>query len=221
MSAGRQPVFIYGAGGHGKVVADILLGAMNFEVRGFVDDLIPPGPRKILGLDVLGDVHWLFSGENSGPVALALGIGDNFQRRTLAEKCLGLGATLVIAIHPRAAMAPSATIAEGSVVMAGVVVNPDARVGRGAILNSGAIVEHDCVIGDFAHLSPGVALGGGVKIGELTHIGIGASILPGISIGAGCTVGAGSVVLRDIPDHAVAYGVPASLRGTLKQPGNE
>ena len=43
-------------------------------------------------------------------------------------------------------------------------------------------------------------------------IGASSTILPGVTIGEGAVIGAGSVVTKDVPAHAVAYGVPAKVR---------
>ncbi len=50
-----------------------------------------------------------------------------------------------------------------------------------------------------------------VIIKDGAHIGIGAIILPGVTIGKGAVIGAGAVVTNDVPDHSVAYGVPAKV----------
>jgi len=50
-----------------------------------------------------------------------------------------------------------------------------------------------------------------ISIGAHSWIGAGVMILPGVSVGRGCIIGAGSVVTRDIPDCAVAYGVPCRV----------
>jgi acetyltransferase-like isoleucine patch superfamily enzyme len=47
-------------------------------------------------------------------------------------------------------------------------------------------------------------------------IGSGATIMCGVTIGEGALVGAGAVVTRDVPDFTVAAGVPATLRGPVK-----
>ena len=54
-----------------------------------------------------------------------------------------------------------------------------------------------------------------VKRGD--SIGSGASILCGVTIGEGAMVGAGAVVTRDVPDHAVAAGVPARVMGDARE----
>jgi sugar O-acyltransferase (sialic acid O-acetyltransferase NeuD family) len=204
-----QRVVVFGAGGHGKVVADIVLAAGRCEVVGFLDDR--PGLRgsAVLGLPVLGDAAWLEQEAARGPIAVALGVGANLARRAVAERCERRGAALLVAVHPRATVASSARLAPGAVVMAGAVVNPDAAIGRGAIVNSSAVVEHDVVVGDWAHLSPGAATGGAARIGALAFLGLGAVVLPGVSVGDRAVVGAGAIVLRDVPEGVTVVGVPA------------
>lgn len=208
-----KSLYIYGASGQGKVVADIILAAGgSSHLAGFVDDQAQVIGHSILGLPVVGDSHWLAAASTKGELAVALGIGDNHDRQRIAGQCKHLGIELMTLIHPRATVARSALIEEGTVVMAGAVINPEAQVGAGAIINTGAIVEHDVVVGDFAHLSPNVATGGDAHIGSLAHIGLGAIILPRVRIGKGTIIGAGSVVNKDIPDNVVAFGAPCKVQ---------
>lgn len=203
------PIVILGAGGHGKVVADILLAAER-RVLGFLDSNKPPG-TVVLGLPVLGDDDWL----THNPAEVALGIGDNAIRERLALRLVERGTTLTTAIHPRAVVAPSAHVADGVVIAALAVVNPNAALDRGVIVNTGAIVEHDCAVGAFAHLATNATTGGACQIGRLALLGSGATMLPGRRIGDGAIVGSGSVVSRDIVDRAIARGVPARVARAL------
>ncbi|HSO38506.1 MAG TPA: acetyltransferase [Labilithrix sp.] len=195
---------VYGSGGHGKVVCDVLLAA-GHVVAGFIDDDGERHGTLVLGLPVLGGgEHLVAKGAR-----VALGIGSNRARSAVAAKIASLGGVLVTCVHPRAVVAPSAVLGEGTVVMALAVVNPDARIGRGAVVNTAAVVEHDCVVGDFAHVSPNSVMGGACTVGALAQLGIGATMLPGTAIGEGALVGAGGVVVRDVAAGAVARGVPA------------
>jgi sugar O-acyltransferase (sialic acid O-acetyltransferase NeuD family) len=204
----QGPAIVYGASGHGRVVADILR-ASGVEVGGFVDD-DPLAGRRVSGLNILGDGEWL--AEQAGrPVAVALGVGDNFDRRAIAERCVSAGIPLLTAVHPSATIAPSARVSPGVVIMAHAVVNADAMVGQGATINTGAIVEHDCRVGDFAHLSPRVAIGGHVQVGNLAWLGIGSTVIANIKIGAYSIIGAGATVLHDVDDWVVAVGTPARV----------
>ena len=211
MTGTPSPIFVYGASGHGKVVADILL-TQRVSVAGFIDDAAPTNSAEILGLRVLGDGNWLFQEAECRKVVVALGIGDNAARRRIAERCMGSGVELLTAVHFSAVVAPSAHLSPGVVVMAAAVVNPDAHIGMGAIINTAAIVEHDCRVGDFAHLSPNATMGGGARLGSLSWLGMGAKIIHGVAVGSGTIIGAGAVVVRDIPDQVVAMGIPARVR---------
>lgn len=208
-----SPVFVYGASGHGKVVADILL-TQRISVAGFIDDAAPTNSADILGLKVLGDGNWFFQEaerRNRRAVA-ALGIGDNAARRRIAERCVEAGVELLTAVHSSAVVALSAHLSPGVVVMAAAVVNPDAHIGTGAIINTAAIVDHDCRVGDFAHVAPNATMGGGARLGGLSWLGMGANIIHGVTVGSGTIIGAGAVVVRDIPDQVVAMGIPACVR---------
>lgn len=202
-----RPLVVVGAGGHGKVVADILLAAGE-TVDGFLDDDERATGTTVLGLPVLGTRNWLRDG-----VRVALGVGNNATRERVARACVDAGAELVTAIHPRAVVARSARLEEGVVVMALAVINPDAVIRRGAIINTASVIEHDCEIGEFAHVSPNAALAGACKVGARAQLGIGASMLPGTTIGDDTIVGGGSVVTKQLPAGIVAMGAPARVRG--------
>jgi UDP-N-acetylbacillosamine N-acetyltransferase len=199
-------VVVYGAGGHGRVVAEAAIQG-GFEVLGFLDDALDAG-TAVGELSVLGSAGWLAGRAN---VQVALGIGDNLVRQRVSAAFGHDGVELATVVHPRAVVSPRAALGEGSVVLALAVVNTGARVGRGAIVNSAAVVEHDVEVGDFAHVSPNATLGGGARLGALSQLGLGACVLPRKSIGSRSTVGAGAVVTRDVADCAVVTGVPARL----------
>jgi sugar O-acyltransferase (sialic acid O-acetyltransferase NeuD family) len=204
-------VFVYGASGHGKVVADILLVAKDSRFAGFVDDRSELQLTSILGFPVRGDGKWLKEEAARMPVAVALGVGDNSARQHVAQKCLDWGVELLTLVHPAATVSASAHLGRGTVVMAQAVINPDARIDNGVIVNTGAVVEHDVQIGEYAHLSPNAAMAGTSRLGKFSHLGIGSVVIQGVSIGAYSIVGAGAVVIRDIPDGVVAFGTPARV----------
>jgi sugar O-acyltransferase (sialic acid O-acetyltransferase NeuD family) len=210
-----QRVFVYGAGGHGKVVADILLACKDSRLAGFVDDRVDLQSTSVLGLPVAGDGRWLQQEIRRMRIAVALGVGDNRARRRVAEKCVGWGAELLTLVHPTATVSESAQLGTGTVVMAQAVINPAAVTGNGVIVNTGAVVEHDVQIGEFAHVSPNAVMGGASQLGKFSHLGIGAVVLQSVSIGVNTIVGAGAVVVRNIPDGVVAFGVPAQIHRTL------
>ena len=201
-------LFIYGASGHGRVVADVarLLG---YEVAGFLDD----APGLVGGtMDGVAVLPGTALREFAVGTVLALGIGNNAVRGRLTEEMRTRGVTLPVLVHPTAILAGDVAVGEGTLVTARAVLNPGAVVGAAAIINTGAIVEHDCRIGDLAHVSPGAVLAGGVIVGARAHVGAGAVVLPGRTVGEGAVVGAGAVVTRDVAPCAVVLGVPARAR---------
>jgi acetyltransferase EpsM len=207
-------VVIVGCGGHGAVVADILLrmaeAGDRIEPVAFLDGNPPADMRQIWQVPVVRGSLAALRGITHDAVIVA--IGDNTVRRRLSEELRRNGTRLAIARHPSSVVAPDVYIGSGTMIAAGVVVNPAARVGSSVILNTQSSVDHHNMIGDYVHIGPGVRLGGNVSIGEQTLIGIGSTVMPQLRIGASVVVGAGAVVTRDLPDGVVAVGAPARVR---------
>ena len=214
MSGGGRRLLVFGAGGHGKVVADVARSA-GYAVAGFIEDGEARHGAAFFGASIVAWTRLLAARAGLDDVAVALGIGDNAARQACQGRVLAAGLEVATLVHARATVAPTARLGPGTVVMAGAVVNPDATVGEGGIVNTGAVVEHDCVLGAFVHLSPNAALGGAARIGARTHLGLGAVALPRVVVGSDVTVGAGAVVTRDVGDGLTVVGVPARpLAGT-------
>lgn len=189
---------IIGAGGHGRVLADIAQN-MGYRDIAFLDSSFPDMARTGVW-DVIGTPADIDESE------YAIGVGNNQTRLGLLES---IPCDLATLIHPSATISPHAEIGAGSVICAGAVIGPFARLGQGCIINTGASVDHDCTLGDGVHLSPGARLGGGVTIGTCAWIGIGAVVREYKSIGADALVGAGAAVTADVDEGARVGGVPA------------
>ncbi len=192
---------IVGAGGHGKVIADIAL-KNGYENICFIDD---NATGDCMGFPIIGTSSEIETLDD-GKTDFVIGIGNNSVRKTIAEK---YNVNWVTLVHPSAQIAVNVSVEKGTVIMAGVVVNVCATIGKHCIVNTGAIVEHDNVLKDFVHISPNAALGGTVCVGEKTHIGIGATVKNNIDICNDCIIGAGAVVVKDIKDSGTYIGVPA------------
>jgi len=201
-------LIIFGAGGHGRVVAEAAQ-LSGFDILAFVDQSLDLGGDRVLGIPVVNDENELESFDED--CAAIVAVGDNAQRQAIVTRLLEQGVQFARIIHPSAVISPSATLGEGTVVLAGSVVNSMAVLGKHCIVNTMASIDHDCLIDDFAHLSPGVHLAGGCRVGRSAHVGIGASVVPSCSIGARSIIGAGAVVVSDIPSDVVAAGVPARI----------
>jgi acetyltransferase EpsM len=193
-------IYLYGAGGHAKVIADILQ-CCGKTVAGVFDDDPAKQFRDFSNLQFPGPFN--FSSDE-----LIFSIGNNLTRRKLAMR---IEANYCRAIHPSAIVSTHSSIAAGSVVMGGALINADAQIGRHCIINSCASVDHDCVVEDFVHISPNATLCGDISVGEGSHVGAGAIIIPGKKIGSNVTIGAGAVVISDIPDNAVVVGNPGRI----------
>lgn len=205
----------FGAGGHAKVVIEILRSMQEYEIVGLLEPRQESWGTKVLGVEVLGDDSMMGELKARGIDHAFIGVGtvgDAQPRRQLYEKVSGLGFRIVPAIHAAAIVSSSAKIGDGPTIMAGAIVNADAVIGNNVIVNTGAIVEHDCVIGDHAHIATGARLAGGVQVGPGAHIGAGAVVRQEIRIGEGAIVGAGAVVVRDVPDGTTVIGVPARIK---------
>jgi acetyltransferase EpsM len=165
--------------------------------------------REVDGIAVVGPLNALFEAPEWDWVFVA--IGDNATRQRVVEDLVRRGRRLVTIVHPHTAISPRATLGEGTIAVAGSVVNAGARVGRCVILNTLSSVGHDCVVEDFAQIAPGVNLGGGAVIERGAFLGIGAKVVPLARIGAWSVVGAGSVVLGDLPARSFCHGTPARV----------
>lgn len=189
-----KELYIYGASGHGLVVADIAKDN-GYENIIFIDD----GENEYPTFEDI---------KNSNNIPIAFGIGNNNIRAKLFKKVKEEGFQVATLIHSSSIVSSSVCIGEGSVIMPNVVINVGSTIGKVVILNSSSVIEHECKIEDFVHISPNVALAGNVNIKELTHIGIGSCVIQGLTVGKNSLIGAGSVIVKNIKDNIKAYGNP-------------
>lgn len=199
---------ILGAGGHGKVLAEIaeITGWKNIV---FFDDTYPK-KRFLEQWEVNGSSDDLILNLKNFDGCI-VGIGDNHVR--LEKTCLlqSYSAKLITLIHPSSVVSKYSRINNGTVIMAGAIINPFTEIGISCIINTLSTIDHDSFIGDGVHIAPGVNVAGNVNIGNKSFIGIGASIIQGIRVGENVTVGAGSAVLNNLKSNDLALGIPAKV----------
>ena len=203
-----------GAGGHAKVVIEVLRLNARHKIVGLLDPKKQLWNTEVLGVPVLGDDSLLPDLLRQG-VDLAFiglgGVGDTRPRQRLYEHARLLGFGVIQAIHPQAVVSPSSELGDGLTVMALAVINAGAHLGENVVVNTGAIVEHDCAVGAHVHIATGAVLASSVTVGSGAHIGAGATVRQSITIGEGSVVGAGAVVVKDVEPWTVVVGVPARI----------
>ncbi|MBZ5751967.1 acetyltransferase [Metabacillus rhizolycopersici] len=200
---------IIGAGGHAKVVKDILEEVYSLHDFTFFST---------------SPIHTSFDKYNLYPDSLTnilkwsqtiatwhVAIGNPKIRKEKVELLQLHNLSLATAIHPSSVISKNSTIGKATSIMAGSVINSDAQIGENCIINTSSSIDHDCRIENHVNIGPGSHLAGNVTVGELSDLGAGTIVIPNIKIGKRCTIGAGAVVITDIPDDSVAVGVPAKI----------
>jgi sugar O-acyltransferase (sialic acid O-acetyltransferase NeuD family) len=203
----NNKLLIIGAGGHGRVVADIALKMNRWQQLAFLDD--DENIKSSMNIDIVGKLCDAFTHTSDCDIFVA--IGNNKTREKIQGQLEALGANIPKLIHPSAVIGEKVEIGSGTVIMAGVVINCCSKIGKSCIINTGSTIDHDNIIEEYVHISPGVHLGGTVSIGKSSWIGIGATISNNVNITSRCIVGAGAVVIKDITEVRTYVGVPATM----------
>lgn len=199
-------LFIYGAGGHGKVVLEAVRALGEYSDLVFLDDDPECIGTSVLGVPVKSGPQVL----DSGPVAsIIVALGANDLRATMGRRFRRKGWNLVSVVHPTAYVAGEARLGEGVFLAPGAIVGVDCLVSDFCIVNTHASIDHEGRCQEAVHLGPGCRLGGRVCVGPRAFIGLNASVRQGIKIGADAVVGAGAAVVSDVPAGTTVVGVPA------------
>ena len=106
----------------------------------------------------------------------------------------------------------------------GVRVQNNVSVYEGVTLEDGVFCGPSCVFTNDSNPRAMYPKGGKYEstlVRRGASIGANATIICGVTIGRHAFIGAGSVITSDVPDHALAYGVPARVRGWMCQCGTK
>lgn len=204
----KSRLLILGAGGHGKVVAEIASFMDKWDEISFLDDNLKL--KEVNGYKVIGTIGDYRLYKDKYEYAF-VAIGNNQLRLNLIEKLIEDEFKIPTLIHPFTAISKRVDIDIGTVVIAGAIINTNTSIGKGCIVNTTSSVGHDCVIKDGVHISPGVNIGGTSTIGKCSWICIGSSVINNINIGEHVVVASGSSVIKDVNDKVLVGGVPAIL----------
>jgi len=198
-------ILVYGGGGHGKSLIDLLRLLGVYRIVGVIDDGLAAGER-IMGLPVLGGGQKLDELYAQG-IRLAVnavgGIGNPSIRIKVFAALAQAGFVCPAVAHPSAVIEPSAVLSPGVQVFPHAYVGSETRVGFGAIVNTGSIVSHDVSLGRTVNISPGAMLAGSVVVGDGALIGMGVTINLNVTIGAGARIGNNATVKADVPANGV------------------
>ncbi|MFS4468511.1 acetyltransferase [Maribacter sp. 2210JD10-5] len=206
-----ENIIIFGASGHGKVVADCIEKQGKFRIVGFVDSSRKRGLSHI-GYPILGsekDLPYIMSAYNirGGVVA----VGDNWSRKLFVDKINKIvpDFRFITVIHPSAVVGKNVCIGRGTVIMPGAIINAGSLIENHCFLNTKSSLGHDGIMGNFSSLASNVCTGGNLILGSFSAISLGCSVIENIEIGSHTVIGAGALVLKHIPSNVVAYGSPA------------
>lgn len=190
---------IIGAGGHGRVAADIAR-LRGYEVI-FLDDKTT---RNVAGKT--GDYLQYLD-----VAVYFVAIGNSHVRKQFLAELHSKAANVVSLIHPSAVVCEDVAIGPGTIIMAGAVINTGTVLGEGVIVNTCASVDHDCRIDNYVHVAVGAHVCGTVHVGEHTWVGAGATVINNMHICENCMIGAGATVIRSIEKKGTYVGTPARL----------
>lgn len=184
-------VVIYGAGGHGADLAEIVR-AKGYHVQWIDDDASKGYPQGVWGTDVIG---------------VLVGHATPSVRALMAASVAAAPAM----VHPTAVVSLNAAVGTpGVAIGAGTTVGPNVTLGRHTHIGAGCTVTRT-TIGDYCQIAPGVDIAGDVTIGDRVFVGVGATIANLVTIGDDAVIGAGAVVLPNttVPAGETWVGVPA------------
>lgn len=196
-------IYLYGAGGHAKVVIDIL-ETLKINIGGIIDD--DEKLDELLGYKIFRR-NFLDTIDSKNQIFVS--IGYNGIRKKIVESLHFESPEAII--HPSAIVSKYSNIGAGSVIIQGAIIQAAARLGQYCIVNTGATVGHDCKLENYVHIASNATLCGNVAVGECSWVGAGSVTIPGVKIGRNCLIGAGTVVTKDIPDNVVVVGNPARI----------
>ncbi len=131
-------------------------------------------------------------------------------------------------LDPTVGLSPTASLRSGEHIRVGARSQIGERCHLWAGGPAGEItIGEDCLLGPGVFLTTtiygmqagsriaGQPLGHArIEIGDDVWLGARAMVMPSVRIGRGAVIGAGSVVTRDVPENAVAVGVPARVVGS-------
>ena len=198
-------IAIYGSGGAGKEVYDLLQETpeerTKWEEIVFIDDTAPSGEYWGCRRFTFEDFQKVFI---PGQVRIVIAVGEPKARQDLYERVQAAGYALTPPIlHRLAFVSDSARLEDG------VRVSPETVLGANTFVNHRSMIGHNCVIGKNCQISANVMIAGCVTVGDTVFAGVSSCIRDHTTVGEHTILSMGSVVLKDVRPWKIVLGNPA------------
>lgn len=179
----KKKLILIGGGGHCASCIDVIEQEGQYEIYGILDSKFTTD-TIISGYRVVGDDKEIGKYAKRGfHFLIVVGhLGNSEVRKRLYKLVLSCGGQPATIISPRAYVAKSAKVSQGSIVMHDALINVGATVGVNCIINTKSLIEHNCTIGAHCHISTGAVVNGDVTIGSGTFFGSNATCKQGITV---------------------------------------
>ena len=158
----KRSLLIIGAGGHGKVVAEVT-GECGYEEIAFLDDNSEEAVGKISEMEKFSSLY----------KEAFVAIGHNQVRGEILAQLKTAGYEIPVLIHPSAYISRTAKIQSGTVVEPKAIVNTNAEISEGCIISVGAIVDHDTKLEACVHVNARAIVKAGAMVKQFLKIDAG------------------------------------------------
>tara|TARA_B100000787_G_scaffold168216_1_gene156549 strand:- start:182 stop:850 length:669 start_codon:yes stop_codon:yes gene_type:complete len=207
-----RKVIIFGSGGYAKVIYSEIIKDKKLIFLGFVDETKQKGEliirNKKKNYVNLGKISEVIKKKNN--FNGIIGIGLNFIRQKVYKDIISLDINFKFekVISKNAIVDPDVIVGDGSLIVAGSVINIGTKIGNHCIINTSCSIDHDNIFEDFSSTGPGVITGGNVIVRKNSYIGMGSTIKQGIKIQNDTVIGAHSYVNKNCEKKSIYYGSP-------------
>lgn len=138
-----KSLLILGAGHLGEITKEIAEAMGCYDKIDFLDDM----SNKVIGKL---EEYASFTDRYTDAI---IAINDINVRISYFERLKQAGYTLPVLIHPTAFVAPSAHVAEGTIIEPMAFVHTGTLIGRGCIICEGAVISHHSYVDEFCFIA--------------------------------------------------------------------
>ncbi len=202
-----QPIILYGSGKLAEQVAHMIVQhfADQYEIKGFVDDFREPGESVAFGGETIGGLEALAANNAFSPrevkAVFAIGYTNMPARFQAFQNAKKAGYDFLNLVHPKAYVEPTVQLGEGTVVLAGSVIDQYITLGPANYVHIGCKFGEQCTVGANNYFSAGSTLGGSVEIGDSNFFGINCTVVNDVSIGSGNFLNAAGLIYRNVESN--------------------